>query len=523
MTKKTKDIFNVLRIDLLQKSPFYKFCLDKRWNIFASEKFITEPWAGSSVVGKSILDGNLFLKFSQYPIDVLNTILKKKEESGIEFEYIYSFSWLRDLQAIGGNYSRRYARKAISEFIEIYQSSNSFWIEKFSWQPTIVSERIVNWIMSYSFFASGASDKFQRTVLSAINQQFSHLFKIYKAELNPYAKMFVLKAILFCLVAMKHNQFRNIKKILQELQKLISENFDADGMFYSKNPVDHFNMFRCLLETRFMTKKNNIDFAQSMFEKLPNMAACVRFLRLGDGLCSEHCGGKQTESFLFPTQHMIDTALSLVEIDNKNNKSIPGFERLSTKETTLLINTEVSDIRSKFNSDAEPGINIFDFEASFGTNRLINRSDVSILFNNFRVKADKTFDCFFEKNIAGELCFDGETQTTHQFFSFAMRRKINLSFDKQKISSTDIAYISGEFQAFFRLVLYQNSEIEKISAKKFLISINKKEFLFNINETSSTAEITVHDDELYPSIETSINGAKGKEALLSWSIEEVLA
>ena len=518
-TNKLQKLYRLCGAKIVQRFPFYKFSLQKKSNIFDKKKFITEPWTGSPVVGKNILDGCLCIDFAQHSVDILSIVSKKKELASRENGYVYTFSWIRDLQAIGGHYSRKYARNAINEFIDTYRSTNTFWLRNFSWKPDIVAERIVNWILSYSFFASGASDKFQKKVLSSINEQFSHLSKIYKAEFDPYAKILVLKALLFCLIAMKNPQFSKIQKIFHDLEKTINDNFQDDGMFFTRNPTDHFNLFRSLLEIRFMAKENRIN-ATEIFNCLQKIGACVRFLRLGDGGCSRNFGDKKNQSYMLPSQHIVDTALSLID-NQPHSTSVLGFERLATKEIVLLVNTKVSEIKSIFNNAQEPGINIFDFEASFGENRVVNRADISILFNNFRIKAEKTSQCFVEKEIVDDaLCFDGEAQVVEPLFSFAMKRSVSINLNKQKISSCDIAYISGNFEAFFRIAFHKHAEIEKINAKKFLIYLNKKEFLFNINDASDVFEATIKD-EGYPSIEIAINGQKGKEALLDWSLEEI--
>lgn len=518
-----KNYYQNLYIEFIQRTPWYRLCLARKCNVFNKEKFISEPWTGNSMIGKNILDSNFVLEHSQQSIDILH-IISQKEEFNCGFNYIYSFSWLRDLQAIGGNYSRRYARKAISEFITRYRATNSFWLQNYSWKPAIIAERIVNWIISYSFVASGASEKFQKQLLSSINEQFTHLLKIYKGINNPHSRILVLKSLFFCIVVLKKPQLKQINKILLDLQEIINTNIKIDGMFYTRNPIDHFNIMRYILEIRFIAKKNNIAFASNInfFDKLPKLAMCVRMLRLGDGCCSTHIGAKPTESYMHPTQHIVDSVLSLIELEESCLYSIVGFERLATKDIIIILNTEATDVKSHFNHCQQPGINIFDFEASFGQNRLINRSDISILFNNLRIKAKKTFQYFVDKSITHEeICFFGEAQMISPNFCFAMKRDIYLSIKKPKITGKDIAYISGSFKAFFRFVLHKNTEIEKINHKKILLSLHNKEYLFEIKQGSESFEIIICKEN-YPTIEVESKGQDGNETFICWSIEEIL-
>ncbi len=517
------NFYYATRASFVQRSPLYKLLLDKRHNIFNPEKFITDPWSGNANIGKSILDGKFSIEGFESSIDIIKTISHNRSVDQIETEYIGCFNWIRDLQAIGGNNSRKYARKAISEFIASYGATKGFWLHNPAWKPAVIGERIVNWILSYSFYASGSSDKFQKEVLSSINEQFSHLLKTHKAETNPYSRLITLKAIFFCLCSLKKFQARQIRKTITEICNVVANNLDDSGMLKTRNPIDQFNMFRSLLEIRFMAKSSNISVPESIFyDSLSRMASCIRFLRLGDGEISRHSGEEESAFHIVPSQHMIDTALSLVDIWHYSEKTntVRGFDRLSTKRTTAIVNTEVCDVKSKFNSSIEPGINIFDFEASFGITRLINRSDISILFDGFFVKAGQTSHCFFSKEVvANELCFDGEIHLRDKLFNFAMRRNLFISISKPSIRGIDFVYITGNHDALFRFVLNKNSKIEQINPRKILITLNKKDFLLTVNESSPSFEIIIKTS-YYPTIEILASGNSSKETMLDWKIEE---
>ena len=518
-----KNFINVHRVSFAQKSIFYRLSLDKKYNIFDTSKFITDPWSGSSLIGKDILDCNFIPRGITLPVNLLE-IFSGKTNKNIDFAA--GFSWIRDLQAVGGNNSRKYTRNLISTFITNYRKIKKFWIKSESWEPGIIGERIVNWIFSYSFFASGSNDKFQKEILSSIAEQFSHLLKCYKAVFEPYSRLMALKAIIFCLCSMKTNQSRMIKNIIKEICILVDENFDKEtGMFFNRNPIDHFNMFRSLLEIRFMAKNLEINLPDDFHSNLTNMASCIRFLRLGDGGISNHLGNTEYQhSFMIPSQHIIDTALSIVEVKHVETK-VNGFDRLSTKKTAVVINTMPSDGRSRFNSISEPGINIFDFEASFGTERLINRSDISVVVGGYRIKLDKNSRNFFKKTGKEKfLVFEGETQSQNNFFKFAMRREISIATNKNFISGTDFVFISSPFEVSFRFTLNKNCEIKEINSKNFLITLNKSEYIFNLNDYSSEniqINLCKKSEVSYPSVELFCEVNNPKDISVSWSIENI--
>lgn len=517
--RRFKELFDLYKVSFIKNSFFYRMSLDRRWNVFDSSKFITDPWAGDSDIGRRILDCSFIPDDGgDVSINIMEIFSKRRWNDS---SYASSFVWMRDLQSLGGNNSRKYARNLISTFIAGYRKTRKFWHNEDSWGYGIVGERIINWIFSYSFFASGSSDKFQREVLSSINEQFSHLLKCYKAELNPYSRLMALKAILFCFCVMRTHQRKQIKRKISEICEVVQDCV-RDGMFESRSPLDNFHIFRSLLEIRFIAKVNAIDLPIDVFGNvLSKMAANVRFLRLGDGRISSHSGNSRfSKSTFTPSRHMIDTALSVVEIKDKVENSI-GFERLATKKSTVIVNNVPCDVKSKFNDSYEPGINIFDFEASFGIDRLINRSDVSVVFDGLRVKLGKSSDNFSNKIIKDNmLFFEGETQFSNRFFKFAMKRELEVLSNKSQLNGTDFVFLSKSFDTFFRFVFNKKVELKQINPKNILISLFKSEYIFNII-TSEALKINIlqGDDLNYPSIEILSSSDGSKEVRFSWSIE----
>jgi uncharacterized heparinase superfamily protein len=242
------DIWNFYRVYFIKKSIFYRYSLNKKHNFFDTNKFVSDPWPGNFLVGKEILDCSFVPDNCNDPINIME-IFSKKDSNVSKFakRYAASFVWIRDLHAIGGHNNRKYIRNLISTFINCYRKKKAFWLDDDSWDCAIIGERLVNWILSYSFFASGSNDKFQKEVLSSIAEQFSHLLQCYKAEINSYSKLMALKSILFCLSSMKVNQHKKVLKIIKEIENFVEVSIKDEGMFESESPVEHFHVFRSLL------------------------------------------------------------------------------------------------------------------------------------------------------------------------------------------------------------------------------------------------------------------------------------
>jgi hypothetical protein len=336
----------------------------------------------------------------------------------------------------------------------------------------------------------------------------------------------VLKAMLFCFGSMKINRRHKILLIIDEICEIIDECIDDCGMFSNRSPIDHFHVFRSLLEIRFIVRNLGMDLPKNVFdEKLSKMALVIRFLRLGDGSISQHSGNFTDNNAVFtPSRYMIDTALSVVEIKKYKNKP-RGFERLETKKTTIIINTEPSNSRSKFNDFSEPGINIFDFEASFGVNKLINRADISVVLDGFRIKLDNKTESFVKKSTKNnQVFFSGRAQFSNRFFEFIMMREITIFTDKQQVNCLDSICISSDADVYFRFVFNNGVDIKEVNKRNMLFDFEKSKYNFMLSSSNidNMSIIQGPDSTFYPSVEILSSLERHKEIQFEWTIESMI-
>lgn len=502
----------------MQRSIFYRFSLEKRGGILNPDKFLTDPWSGNPAIGKDILNNIVWKSGGESDLMALLA-------SSTDDEFAYSFAWIRHLQAVGGNGSMRLTRSFILTFINNYRKTKAFWLHLNSWSIPIIGERLVNWMFSYSFFASGSNDSFQKIVLSSIVEQFSHLWKCYGAEPNEYARLTALKAIVACLCSMQNAQPAKIRKAIREIKGITENCLDSTGMVINRNPEDQFNMFKNLIEIRFVSKNAGIELSKQIFvDALAKMAACLRYLRLGDGKLSNLIGngGYLSSQGLTPTRQMIDTALSVVESKNSGPVTISGFTRLATKKIILIVNTKPCHLRSQFHNPSEPGLNIFDFEASFGLCRMINRADITMLFNGLRIKIGKSAKYISQiKHERGELHFEGEVQQRSRYFDFNVQRKIAINLKSEKIRGLDTAQASAPFQAFPRFVFDRQTTIKEIHSRSVLIMHGNSGYILSIYQRSQDCELSIgqHSANSLPTVEICYPATNICDVQIAWAIE----
>lgn len=515
--KEITRIYNQILTSFVCNSLLYGLSLDKRPSVFDPAKFMNDPWPGDATRGKNLLSGS--------EIDMFDVIGHKISVPYTLFCYINSFSWIRDIQAVGGGGARKFVRKVVSYFIAHYKSRKKFWMNS-DWDIDVTAERIINWMTSYSFFAIGAEDTFQKEILSSINEQYSHIVKIYKAETDPLSKIMGIKAMLFCLAAMKSNQKRQAKHLIQIITETVNENIDSDGMYRTRNPTGLFNVFRSLIEVRFIARNMQIEIFDAFFkETLSKMASAVRFFRMSDGLLSKHSGNAVsiTEYMFRGTRHIIDVALSLVDNSyniRQNKVSIGGFDRISTKKLTVIINKSASDVRSVFNPPSQPGLNIFDFEASFQANSLIKKADIAVLWNNHMVKADKhTVPNVSISKDNENLNYICEAVNFDRIFQFAVRREISVGIAQTGISVTDFIYTSSAAEVFIRIAFDKNTELEKVNSYSILIRSGKNSYMLSLKISSELPyHISVKLNDICRILIISFKNYEDMENEIIWSI-----
>jgi hypothetical protein len=508
------------RTAFIKGSPFYGTSLDKRSSIFDIKKFIDDPWPGNQQKGKNILGG--ILQISDEESFELNIITEKRNANAAVSLYIDKFAWIRDMQAVGGSNTRKYVREAVSQFIDNYKTTNKFWLQP-AWNVFITSERIVNWMLEYSFFAIGATDRFQKKVLTSITEQFSHISKLYKAEDDPLVTLSALRAILFCLNFMRNNNKSKIKKVMSDISELVFQNFDSSGMYITRNPSCHFQMFKILLEIRFISRNFGLAIPKEIFnDLLVKMATCIRFFRMGDGTISRSHGSFSPFYSIVNDneQSIVDTALSFVDIEKEHSNhssSIASFDRLNSKNIITIINKGDGRGAAANSPILQSSIGAFDFEASFGKDRLINRSDVSIILDGCPVGPRQRPSINFEEQ-------DGvgsyEITSFDDEFQFAVRREISVQNSKLLIS--DFSYTSKNSNVIIRIFINKNAILERLNNTTVIIDYGQNKYIFVSDCSANDKKLIVKNNtngSNHQFIGIHYRSHKGTTCRTNWFVE----
>lgn len=295
---------------------------------------------------------------------------------------LHTFDFLRDLQILGDNNSRRLARQCINHWIE----NNSQWRKKPwrspSWNLDILGYRLCNWLGFYEFFAHSADQLFRKKLLVSIGQQYRFLKRRYTSLKDPVSRFRALKGLIYAGCALPREQ-NQLGKWIESLKICMSEQFDDDFNHQSRHPGTIVLLLRDLIDLRLMLRHFYAGQIDYLNECILHLAPIVRHLRHGDGLLSSFTGNasQRLEAFCSPVlgEGLIDMALSLADSRIALPDSIAmGYAKCSTKSGFLLINTQPTVTYTNFHEWYSKSTGILDFEWLERSQRVLTRCDVSV-------------------------------------------------------------------------------------------------------------------------------------------------
>ena len=170
-----------------------------------------------------------YKKFS-FKIDEIDpNIFWIKQKSKKEQQDRHNFFWLNLID-------RKNDGKSIQKIINIWMMKN----EKYKinvWESSIVSKRIISWILNVDIILNNGLFEFKRRFLTSIISQANHLKRNIKFENNYSKRVEILTALLLTGLVFKEYQ-DNYDIAIKELEKLVKVFFDEDGFPLSRNPND---------------------------------------------------------------------------------------------------------------------------------------------------------------------------------------------------------------------------------------------------------------------------------------------
>jgi uncharacterized heparinase superfamily protein len=314
-----------------------------------------DPWPGDVTRGANLLKGELAAGGASITLRPGDFDDLKGPESLLVLAH--SFTWLRDLRALGTDGARMRARALVAEWI-----ATSF-RDRLPERPDVMGARIAAWLGHYDFFAASADDGFRQKLMARLVADAKMLSAALPAEALDARALTAVKGLVAAAVALPdHNAF--LSRALRLLPQEIGRQILPDGMHCERSPAQHMAALQDLTEIRAWLQAAQATPPTALQVAIERMSPALRMLRHGDGGLALVNGTKEE------TATLVEQVLAQAGRAGRVPQSLPdgGFQRLQAGRSTLLMDCG-APAPPKLDRLAHAGT--LAFELSIGRERLI--------------------------------------------------------------------------------------------------------------------------------------------------------
>lgn len=305
-----------------------------------------DPWPGHAETGAAILRGNVGFSREARPV--------------AEFwrPVAHSFSWLRDLRAVGRDEAQARARALVREWIADHGAPAGD-----AWRPDVLGERIGNWLAQHDFLCTGADQRFRAAYYRSLCRQARHLSRVADGGPGDARRLIAVKGLIYagvCLPGRGRWREQGIELLERELARQVL----PDGGHFERSPSQHLAVLRDLIDVRAALLAAEQEVPTRLQEAIDRMAPMLRNFRHGDG------GLAIFNDSIEEPQLLIEMVLRLAESAGEAPASAPhtGFQRLAAGSTVVILDAGAPPPPG---ADALAHAGTLAFEMSVGRQRLI--------------------------------------------------------------------------------------------------------------------------------------------------------
>jgi uncharacterized heparinase superfamily protein len=285
---------------------------------------VHDPWPGDATRGARILKGELehggglrSLRPGGWS-DPANSLLLRATA--------HSFTWLRDLRALGTDAARLRARALVSDWITNGAA------DALAQRPDVVGARIAAWLGHYDFFFAAADDLFRQRLMARLVADARSLSAALPTEELDARALTALKGLIAAAVALpEHAGF--LTRALRFLPQEITRQILPDGCHAERSPAAQLSALQDLTEIRALLQAAQAQAPAALAGAIERMAPALRLLRHGDGGLALFNGSKEEASGL------VELVLTQAGRAGRGSTSLSdgGFHRLAAGRTALII------------------------------------------------------------------------------------------------------------------------------------------------------------------------------------------
>ncbi|HXT82262.1 MAG TPA: heparinase II/III family protein [Acetobacteraceae bacterium] len=285
---------------------------------------VRDPWPGDPAGGARLLKGELEIGGATRPLKPGGWY--DSSGSSLLRAGAHSFSWLRDLRALGTDAARLRARALVAEWISAPPP------DPIAYRPDVVGARITAWLGHYDFFAATADDSFRQRLMARLVSDARGLSAALPAEELDARALTALKGLIAAAVALPdHAGF--LTRALRFLPQEISRQVLPDGCHAERSPAAQLASLQDLTEIRALLQAAQTQPPLALTSAIERMAPALRVLRHGDGGLALFNGSREENGAL------VDLVLTQAGRSGRGPLTLTdgGFQRLQAGRSVLIV------------------------------------------------------------------------------------------------------------------------------------------------------------------------------------------
>jgi uncharacterized heparinase superfamily protein len=316
---------------------------------------VRDPWPGDPARGARLLKGEILVDGAPYTLHQNgwgDTAAPPELRTAA-----HSFSWLRDLRALGTDAARLRARALVGGWIAAAP------LDPLAPRPDIAGARLTAWLAHYDFFAASADDHYRQRLMTRIVADARALSAVLPAEQIDARALTALKGLIAAAVALPDN-VAFLTRAQRFLPPELARQVLADGTHCERSPRTQLSALQDLVEIRALLQAAQATPPIALNTAIERMALALRVMRHGDGGLVVFNGSREQQATL------VDIVLAQASRTGRPPASLPDgrFQRLQAGKTMVLIDA---------GAPPPPGLDRYAhagtlaFEMSIGRERLI--------------------------------------------------------------------------------------------------------------------------------------------------------
>jgi uncharacterized heparinase superfamily protein len=285
---------------------------------------VRDPWPGDPARGAQLIKGELEFGGAVQPLRQGGW--NQLGGSAVLRAGAHSFSWLRDLRALGTDAARLRARALVAEWIASPPA------DPIAYRADVVGARITAWLGHYDFFAATADDVFRQRLMGRLVADARGLSAALPAEELDARALTALKGLVAAAVALReHSGF--LTRALRFLPQEINRQILPDGCHAERSPAAQLSALQDLTEIRALFQTSQTQPPPVLAHAIERMAPALRMMRHGDGALALFNGSREETSTL------VDLVLTQAGRGGRGVAALTegGFSRMQAGRSVLIV------------------------------------------------------------------------------------------------------------------------------------------------------------------------------------------